>query len=260
MTPRAVRAFAVAVALGQPAVAAAQGPPSAEDYRFRIEYREFRPVLSGEVERGSADVEGTRIDLEDDLGLPEKRTFALKAVLRLAEAHKLRGSYTPFSYRGDVTARRSIRFEDTTFERFTRVVTDLKGGYYTAEYEWDFIRGSGGYLGLLVGAKIVDADTLIVGPNEGIREQETLRVPIPVLGATTRVYAGPRLSIEGELSGLSIGSRGYLYEMDFSARLHLSDRLAIGGGYRLLRSRGEDDLEFFELRFRGWQFGLEIGL
>ena len=259
MTPRPVRAFAVVSILTLPAVAAAQGPPPAEEYRFRVEYREFRPVLSGEVQRGFGEIEGTLVDLEDDLGLPEKRTFAVKAVLRLAAAHKLRGSYTPFSYRGDVTARRTIRFEGSTFERFTRVVTDLKGGYYTAEYEWDVFRGSSGYLGLLVGAKVVDADTLIAGPNEGIREQETLRVPIPVLGATSRVYAG-RLSLEGEVAGLSIGSRGYLYELDFSARLHLSDRLAVGGGYRLLSSEGEEDVEFFKLRFRGWQFGLEIGL
>ena len=259
MTARFVGSVTLALCLAAARGALAQGLPPAEVYKLRLEYREFRPSLTGEVQKGFSGVPGTLLDLESDLGLGNKRTFAIRGTLKLAAGHKLRGSYTPFSYRGDVIAGRTFKFDDSTFERFTRVVTDLKGAYYTGEYEWDFIRGSTGYLGLLVGAKVVDTDDLIVGPNEGIREQETIRGPIPVVGASGRVYTG-RLSFEGELSGLSIGKRGFLFELDTGARLHISDRLSVGGGYRLVSSRGEEDLKFFRLRLRGWQFGLEISL
>ena len=259
MTARFAGLLSLPLCLVSATGAVAQGLPPAEVYKLRLEYREFRPSLTGEVQKGFGGIPGTLLDLETDLGLENKRTFAILGTLKLAAGHKLRGSYTPFSYRGDVTARRTFDFDDSRFERFTRVVTDLKGGYYTGEYEWDFIRGSTGYLGLLVGAKVIDTDALIVGPNEGIREQETIRGPIPVAGATARVYTG-RLSFEGEFAGLSIGKRGFLFELDTTARVHISDRLAIGAGYRLVSSRGEEDLKFFRLRLRGWQFGLEISL
>ena len=66
--------------------------------------------------------------------------------------------------------------------------------------------------------------------------------------------------MEGELSGITIGSKGRVVEFDASGRVHLSDRLAASGGYRYVSIKAKDGLDFFDLRVGGWQFGLEISL
>jgi hypothetical protein len=86
-----------------------------------------------------------------------------------------------------------------------------------------------------------------------------LRSPVPSLGAAARVYAG-RLSLDGELSGLSIGSRGTVVEAQASARVHISDRLAVQGGYRMIKMKAEDGLDLGDVRLSGFTFGVELSL
>jgi hypothetical protein len=259
--------YVAALALALPAVAAAQGAavpngeyPAQEHYGLRLEYRDFRPTLNGEVQKSSADLVGTLIDPKRDLAIQDVDTFEGRGTVQFRRGHKLRLSFTRLNYHGDAEeVRRTFNFRNTRFERFDHVVTSMKGGYYAAAYEWDFIKGSHGYLGALLGAKAVDADWVIVDATQTRREQDTLRAPVPALGAATRFYSG-RVSVEGEVSGLSIGSRGSVYEAEGSVRLHLSDRLAVMGGYRRLSIRGEDGRDHGQIILGGWQFGLEMSL
>lgn len=250
------------LALAAPGLVAAQGLgqddyPGAEHYVLRLEYREFRPELSGTVQKGLG---GTEIDVVKDLKIGDRRTFEVRAVLQIKRGHKLRGSYTPLDYDGDNRdLRKVLQYGDVSFDRFTRVVTSIKGGYYSASYEWDFIKGPRGYLGGLIGAKILDVDAIIVAPVEGEREIQTIRAPIPVLGVTGRVYAW-RLSLEGEFSALSLGDRGNLYEFEMGTRFHISDRIAAQGGYRLVKVTAKDGADRGMLKVGGWQFGLELSL
>ena len=247
--------------LAAPAVVGAQGVgqddyPGAEQYVFRLEYREFRPALTGTVQKGLG---GTEIDLTKDLKIEDRRTFEVHGALQIKRGHKLRGSYTPLKYDGDTELRKVLVYGNTSYDRFTRVVTSIKGGYYSASYEWDFIKGPRGYLGGLIGAKVLDVDAIIVAPAEGLREIQTIRAPIPVLGATGRVYAW-RFSFESEFSALSIGDRGTLYEFEMGTHFHLSDRIAAQGGYRTLKLDVKDGANEGSLKIGGWQFGLELSL
>jgi len=246
--------------LGQAQTFPPDSPPQ-EHYTFRAEYREFRPELNGEVQKSSGGLEGTLVDVKKDLGLgvENERTFEVRATIQFKQGHKIRGSYTPLDYDGDLPARREFNYGNTTFERLNRIVSSLKGGYYSGSYEWDLFKGSRGYLGALIGAKVFDLDFVVLSPEQGQRETDTLRAPIPVLGATGRVYAG-RVSLEAEFSGLSIGSKGSLYEFETSARVHLSDRLAVQGGYRRLSVNAKDGNDEGNIKLGGWQFGLEISL
>ena len=233
--------------------------PEPERYVLRLEYREFRPTLTGEIQNGFGDDEGTLIDITSDLGIVDERTFEVRGAFQLRRGHKIRASFTRLNYDGRVDARRTFTFDDTRFERFDQVVTTLRGAYYSAAYEWDFLRGPFGYVGVLLGAKAVDADWVIVSPRPNVRETDTLRAPIPAVGAAARFYVG-RVSVEGELSGLSIGDRGSVWEAETSARLHFSDRLAAQAGYRLLKIRGQDEGDLGDIRLSGFTFGLELSL
>lgn len=250
--------------LALPAAAAAQVPdvsglPPYERYALRVEYRDYRPKLTGEFQKGTAEQSGTLIDVLDDLGLEDERTFEVRGGLQVKPGHKIRGSYTRLRYDGDLEARRNFTFDDTRYDRFARVRTTLRGAYYSAAYEWDLFKGRVGYLGLLLGAKAVDIDYVVVAPELDRRETDTLLTPFPSLGAAGRVYTG-RLSLEGELSGFTLGKKGSLFEAETSIRVHLSDRLAVQGGYRRLSLRAEEGTDNANFRLGGFNFGLELSL
>jgi hypothetical protein len=254
---RSVLAFALA---GLPALASAQEEmPPAEQFGLRVEYREFRPTFTGDVRKSSGTQTGTLVDVVSDLAIEDERTFEVRGTIQIKLGHRLRGSYTPLDYSGDTDSPRDFRYGETEFERGETVRTSIKGGYYSAAYEWDFMKGPHGYLGGLIGAKMFDVDSVLVNVTKNQRESDTIRAPIPVLGVTTRVYYG-RLSLEGEFSGLTLGSRGSLWDFDTSLRVHLSDRLAAQGGYRNLSLRAEDGGDEGDLHFKGWTFGLELSL
>jgi hypothetical protein len=253
---------AAAIALAWPAGALAQNGeslPSQERYHLRLEYREYRPNLTGTMTKTTRDVEGTAVDFVDDLALEKDRSFQGRGAIQFGPGRKFRGSYTKVDYAGDVAASRSFTFGGNRFLRDNRIVTTMKGAYYSADLEWDFVRGPGGFLGGIVGARMLDIDRVLVSPADGARVADTLRQPQPVIGIIGRGYAG-KMSVEGEFAGLSFGSRGSVYEFDGSARFHISDRLAFEGGYRKITAKPQDGSDVLEFRMSGWHFGLELSL
>jgi hypothetical protein len=254
--------LAALLAVSLPAAARAQDSPlpSAEHYRLRVEYREYRPSLTGVVQKGNGETAGSEVDLEDDLGFTDQRSFEVHGAIQFRPGHKLRLSYTMLDYDANVPeAIRSFTFGDTRFERLSNVLTSAKGALYTAEYEWDFFKGSRGYLGVLLGAKAIDMDWVMVSPPSE-READTLRGVVPSIGAAGRVYAG-RFSLDGEMSsGLGIATSGSAFEAQTSIRLNLSDRFAVQGGYRLVKMKGEQGLDMGDMRLGGFTFGAELSL
>jgi hypothetical protein len=253
--PLAVLAFALAGGS-----ASAQDPdnrPPAERYALRVHWSTYAPELTGDTRKGTEDSDF--IDFNDDLGFQDERTFDARAIIQFRRGKKLRVSYTPLDYNGDQNAPKTFTYGDTRYERFTRVVSSVKGGYYSADIEWDFIQRPWGFIGLIVGAKAIDVDASVVDVADNRREVDTYRAPIPVAGIAGRAYS-QRFSLEGEISGLTIGDRGHLYDANGTVRFHLSDRLALQGGYRLLRLTGKDENDELNLRMGGWQFGVELSL
>jgi hypothetical protein len=253
---------AALIALSLAGAASAQDSsnlPPAEKYGLRLQYREFRPSLTGEVQKGSSDKDGTVVDVMNDLGIADKRTFDVRGAVQFKRGWKLRGSYTPLDYKGDTEVNTAFTYGETRYSRFDRVVTTVKGAYYSADLEWDFLKGPRGFLGAVVGAKLFDVDAALVDVSVNSRELDTLTTPIPVIGLATRLYAG-RFSVEGEICGLSTGSRGSALEAETSVRVHVSDRLAAMGGYRYLSLDGKDGRDQVKLKLSGWQFGLELSL
>jgi hypothetical protein len=234
--------------------------PPQEKYHLRVEYREYRPGLEALVVNGTVDKDGTELDLTDDLGVEDDRTFEIRGAIQIARGHKIRGSYTPLDYDGEVEeADQAFTYGNTDFQRFDRVVSSFKGGYYGASYEFDFVKGSRGYLGAVAGARMLDIDALVSAPDKSVREINQVRTFSPILGIASRMYAG-RFSLETEFAGMSLGSRGSVWEFEIAGRAHISDRLALEGGYRSLKLKGEDGPDNGDIQLKGWNFGLELSL
>ncbi len=255
-------AAAALIALS-PAVAAraqdASNLPSQERYGLRVQYQEFRPSLTGQTQKGSGTSDGTVVDVKDDLALADKRTFDVRGAIQFKKGWKLRGSYTPVHYDGDAESNRTFTYGAMRVVRFDRVRTSVKGGYYSGDLEYDFVKGPHGFLGAVVGAKVFDVDSSVVDVSLGAREVDTITAPIPVIGLAGRGYAG-HLSFEGEIAGLSAGTHGSMLEAEGSVRLHISDHLAASGGYRYLSLDGKHNRDEVKLKMGGWIFGLELSL
>jgi hypothetical protein len=259
---RAIPAATALFALGLAGLAAAQDPndlPQPEHYFIRLHYSEFRPDSTGKIQKSTDQRDGTLLDLTDDLGLENNRTFEARGIIQFKPGRKIRGSYTPVDVDGDKQINITFNYGNTRYLRDAQVVTSIKGAYYSADFEWDFVKTPRGYLGVILGAKVFDLDAAVVSLSQGVRETDTLRVPIPVIGLAGRAYAG-RLSFNGEVSGLSAGKRGYIIDGEGSLRLHVSDRLAAQVGYRLLTVDGKDEGDRVKLRMGGLHFGVELSL
>jgi hypothetical protein len=257
-TPRSIL-LGVLVLRALPA-AAQDELPAPERYVLRVEYLRWSPALTGQVQKGIGDLEGTLLDVKQDLGIGEAGAHTLRGSVRLGRTSKLRGSWVSLDYRGDVESGRPFTYGSTVVGRGDRVVTSFKGNYFTTEVEWDFLIRGQGFLGLLAGVKYFDVDTLLANVDTSSRVVETEKIPIPVLGLAGRAYVHPRLSLEGEISGLPAGDRGHAFEILLAARLHVSDRLAATGGWRKLTLEGRDDRDYFNLRLGTWTFGVELSL
>ena len=234
--------------------------PSQERYHLRVEYRDYHPSLEATMQHGNAEEPGTPLDLTKDLAVLDERTYEVRGAIQIARGHKLRGSYTPLDYRGEMAeAKRDFIYGNTEFERFEPVASTFKGAYYGADYEYDFVKNPRGYLGAFLGARLLDLDVIIAATDRNVREVDTVRTPLPIIGASTRMYTG-RFSVESEIGGMTLGSRGSLFEFSAPTRFHVSDRLAACGGYRSLSIKGEDGQDNGDVTLKGWHFGLELSL
>lgn len=260
MAPRTLLLAAAALLQAAASANAQTELPPPERYTVRLEYLFWSPQPAGEVQKGVAGVQGTLLDVREDLGMTESSANSLRGTLRLGKAWKLRGSWSPIDFRGDAIAEAVIVYGTTAVLPGQQVVSSLKGNYIIADLEWDLLRGPQGFLGILGGVQVVDVDALVLNADTSDRVVETERLPIPVLGLTGRAYLTRRLSLEGELSGLTLGDRGHVLEVLVAARLHLSDHFAATGGYRKVALEGRDGRDYFKIGLGTWTFGAEISL
>jgi hypothetical protein len=232
----------------------------AEQYKLRVEYLYWSPQPAGQLQKGVSEIEGTLVDVREDLGFVEHAASPIRGALRLGRGVKLRGSWSPIDFKGEATASSLIVYGTTIVFPAQRIASSLKGHYVTAEIGWDFLQRPQGFLGLLVGVKYFDVDTLFLNVDTGDRVVETERLPIPTVGLASRVYLTRHLSVEGELSGLTLGDRGHVFELLAAARLHLGKHLAATGGYRRLVLEGRDGRDYLRVDLGTWTFGAEISL
>jgi hypothetical protein len=241
-------------------------PPDAlaqsEDYKLRLEGFSWGTSIEGQIQKGIGSDPGTLLEIKDDLAVADERTYGGDVTIQLKAGLKLRGSYTKIDYAGDTSARQNFSFGEDQYFVGDRVITSVQGKYYTAALQWDLVRKPQGFLGIFIGAKLLDGDFVLISPGTNKRDVESGVGGLPVLGISTRVYSGRRFSAQTEYSGMTIGSRGSVWELDVSTRFHLSDRLAAMAGYHRLRLRGEPTKgrDFVEVKLSGITFGLELSL
>jgi hypothetical protein len=237
-------------------------PNNAEGYKIRLEYRFFQAALEGLAAKGFGEIPGTDIDVKTDLGFEDDRRWEFRGAIRLSAKMKLRGGYTAIDYGAQRIFDRRIRFDDTVFLSGENVASSLKGAFYGGDLEYDFIARPEGFLGVTAGARAPDVDYALSSPDTGKRELGTYRPVTPMLGIIGRFYAG-KVSIEGSGATFVEVSGRKAIEAEISARIHVSDRFALSGGYRYLSFKATaagDVGDLADFKMSGWTYGIELGL
>src|SRR5258708_18806074 len=82
-----------------------------DDYRVEITAGTWRVHSEGTIQAS-----GTQVDLQSDLALEDRFTFAGKLALRLGRKHQLNVEGIPYSLSGQNVLSRSIVYNGTTYQ------------------------------------------------------------------------------------------------------------------------------------------------
>ncbi len=141
---------------------------------------------------------GTEFDLEDTLGLdPDDTVRGLDGFVKLAGS-RIAFGYNSGSYDGGTRLSDDLVFDGTTFPSGAKVDPEIDMKRYKLMYGFDFSFAVVN-VGFLVGGQYVDIDSRL--KSAGLSKSESLRAPIPAVGATLGIHPVSQLAIHAEITG-----------------------------------------------------------
>lgn len=239
---------------------AASNPSVGERYHIEgaITFWNAEPDIL--VASESLGIPGDDIDLQEDLGIEQKRLRELRLVLRPATKHKFRFNYLPISYDAEAVVQRNFVFNGQRYRIGLPVNTEADLTTYRFGYEYDFLYRSRGYLGVLLDLKYTNIEVALDSPIG--REFTTAVAPIPGIGIVGRGYVARNVSITGEVSYFRIPENlgqqdfgGRYLEYDFYGTFNFSENTGAQFGIRSIDVDYFQDFDRGALTFNGWYFG-----
>jgi len=197
------------------------------------------------------------IDFVNDLGIENERFREIRVTLKPGLKHKIRFAYIPIRYaeEGKVLSR-TITFRGVTYNVNLPVNTVLNWDFYRFAYEWDFVAGRRGFVGVVGDVKYNKLDAQLASPIGNESTKQT--VPVPTVGGIARVYVSQYASVTGEFTGLKFDRtdfRGKFYDFDVYGQLNLNRSLAAQVGYRSVKVDYFVDADEGDLNLKGIYFG-----
>jgi hypothetical protein len=239
---------AVAVLLLAPGLAAADV--------LELEGRYWFTDIKGSAKIENNNLEGTRIDLEDDLGVDPENMPEVRLSLGLGNS-RIRFAYTHATFEGDETLARDVTFAGRTFTAGTRVESEFDMHYGRIGWIWTPSIVPGVFrVGPMFEFKGFLADVSL--DSGATSKSAKLPFVLPTVGVATDFSFGDYIQVFAEVSGLPAGEYGYLVDGEAGVRVSPIPLVSIVAGYRVFDVRvGEDD-DSGRLRLSGPFAGLAI--
>ncbi len=199
-----------------------------------VEGRYWFTGLSGTANISGSGIPGTGVDLVKDLGLQSNTGFPEVRVGFNIGSNRIRYDFVPLKWGGTSTLSQTFNFNGQTFSASDRTSSELRANYHRLGFEHDFIDAAGERLGAIIEVKYFDMKAAVTDLTRGMEASKTLALPIPSVGVTGRVALPFLFGVDGEVSGISLGSAAYVIDgeagMDFKPIPYFS----LTGGYRAL--------------------------
>ncbi len=123
--------------------------------------------------------------------------------------------------------------------------------FYKGGYEFDFIDGWLGFLGVTFDVLVADTRIDLKAPSLGLDQKEDLTVPIPMIGVSSQVHLGKYVNLTAKISGLPAGHYGYIYVVDGSLNINPIKYMGISLGYRFFGLKAQYDDNKLDSKLQG---------
>jgi len=191
------------------------------------------PSLDGTVKVDEANIIGTTIDFEKDLGI-EDENYPSVEVFVGGGNHHLSFTYTDIEYSGRKTLTREIKFRGKIYAISDLVTSSIEYKMMDFQYQYDFLDLEnilGGFsLGAVFQVKYLDGEVGL--KTTGIDEKEDFTIPIPMLGLNLHIGILADI-LEARVRGTAIGySENTIYELMADISWTPFPFIDIHGGYK----------------------------
>jgi hypothetical protein len=230
---------------------------NAGDEKISVEGRYFMPTLSATLKVSDSLPNPTKVD-DDMLNIKRENFVDIRASIKLAESQKLRLSYMPISYSGRTTITQDIVFGDQRFVAGQRVLTDLDMDYLRLGWFYKLIKKEGVDLSAVLEAKGYIAKARLQAPDQGARHTYKVKVGIPTVGLSLDAGLGKGFGFLVEGTGISAGSRGYLYDLESGLKWVPHRNFSVDAGYRIYEVKFEKGDDYFKMKLGGPYLGVRI--
>jgi hypothetical protein len=235
-------------------------PAVGERYHIEAGLAFWNPDPTLIISSEALGIQGSDVDLVQDLGIEQERLRELRLVLRPATKHKFRFHYLPIAYDAEAVVPREFVFNGLRYRVGLPVTTSADLTTYRFGYEYDFFYRDRGYAGVLIDLKYTNVDVTL---ESAIGTAFTRQVaPIPTIGFVGRGYPARNVSITGEVTFFKIPENlggddygGRYVDYDFYGTLNFTEHVGAQFGLRSVDVEYFRDLDTGNLNFKGWYFG-----
>jgi outer membrane protein len=143
------------------------------------------PSIDGNIKYSENSLNGTKLDLKDDLGFDDEYYPFGGIYLGLGD-HHLSFSFYRADYNGRETLTQDINFGGDTFPAGDKIKSSLNYDVYDLTYQYDVLDLenvlAGFSLGLVARVEVFDFEAKIRSQTTGLSAKEDYTAPLPMLG------------------------------------------------------------------------------
>jgi hypothetical protein len=204
----------------------------------------FLANYSSKIQKSTSTTLGTRIDLEDDLGMDsDDKILRLTIAARPWPKHKFFLSYMDMGRDGDEVLSKDIEFDGVSFPIDTRVKTKLDLEMYRGGYTWSFLQNQEWELGLSLGLYWIDLDMQMESLDGQFRSEDSVSDPFPMIGFSGSWLVNEEWLIRAAAEAFKIDHNdtdGDFYNIRLAGEYALTESISLGAGYDLVRINAEN--------------------
>jgi hypothetical protein len=211
--------------------------------------------LSGVIRVTQDGIAGDEINLKTDLNMDNKNVPDIRLTWYTGSTSRLRFAYTKLSSEGDAVINRSFTFNGKTYTSGTRVLSSLDVQTPSISWIWQFLHFGPVKLGTVLQAKgfwikeSLNAPSAM--PGLAISESKSVVAGLPTVGAALDVSPIDMIDAFGEISGITAGKYGHLYDAEGGVKIIPIKYLSVIGGYRILNVQVDTNKDFGKITFKG---------
>jgi hypothetical protein len=234
-----------------------------EDYRVEVGAMFWSPTPELAINFNELREIGVEeeVDFVQEFGIEDKRFREFRVTLKPGRKHKIRFQYVPISYDPEiVTLQRTIEFGGRTFTVGLPADAEVEWTLWRLGYEWDFVSGTAGYVGLVTELKYNNVRAAIESAGIGVEIAEA-KAPVPAVGVIARGYLTEYVSITGEFTGFKVPDAlteefdAEFWDFDIYGTVSLGRNVGVQAGYRSLDVDFIADEDVGRLKLTGIYFG-----